>query len=448
MKKSFYYIITIGCQMNIADSERFAAKLEQLGYVLAEKRSQADLVVVTTCGVRQSAEDRIYGLIPRIKKDNPKTKVIVTGCLAYRQDVQRRLKGYVDFWLPITKLSSLSDFLDEKDLLEKGRKMDYLSISPNYSSDFSAYVPIGNGCNNYCAYCVVPYARGPEVYRPAGDIIAEVKKIIKKGFKEIFLIAQNVNSYSSPGGSKAKKINFANLLKQVNDIPGEFWIRFATSHPKDMSDELIRTIADCKKVCRHIHLPVQAGDDNVLAAMNRKYTVEHYLKLIEKIRQAMPDASITTDTIVGFPGETKAQFGNTKKLYKKVGFDMAYLAQYSPRPGTAAARLADNVSKIEKRRREVELNDILSQTALRNNKKYLNQTVEILCEGKNKNGQLFGKTKTYKMVKASLPLNDKKNSDRYKGNFVNVKINNVFDFGIEGEIIKEPPVIKTKAARL
>ena len=399
--------------MNKSDSERIASLLEKQGHKKTDKKYQSDLVVVNTCGIRQMAEDRIYGLIPAIKKANKKTKIILTGCLVNRKDVKNRLKKYVDVWKPINEITNSKC------------PNDYLKIEPKYESKFSAYVPIGNGCNNFCSYCVVPYARGREVCRPAKEILAEVKKLVKNDYKEIVLIAQNVNSY------KSGKIDFADLLKMVDEIKGDFWIRFITSHPKDMSDKLIKVIAGSKKVCRHIHLPIQAGDDKILALMNRKYTVAHYKNLIKKIRKAMPDSSITTDIIIGFPGETKKQSNNTARLMKETKFDLAYVVRYSPRPGTASFKLTDNVSLSEKKVRENKLTRILSSTALANNKKYLDKNVKLLVEGKGKLGEWFGKTATEKNVKFIA----KNNKDNLIGKFVDVKIIKAKDFGLEGEII-------------
>jgi len=436
MKNKTYNIITIGCQTNKSDSERIAGSLEKLNYQWTDDKDRADLVVVNTCGVRQTAEDRVYGIIPRIKKVNPKVKIILAGCLSQRKDVQRRLKQAVDIWLPINRISNFQ-FLISKQIQNSKFKIqncDYLKLQPKYSSHFSAFVPIGNGCNNFCAYCVVPYARGREVYRPAGDVLDEVKSLIKKEYKEIILIAQNVNSYKSlfapKNAKKRQNINFAQLLKMVNDIKGDFWIKFATSHPKDMSDQLIRTVANCSKVCEHIHLPVQAGDNEILKKMNRNYTIEHYKKLIKKIRQAIPEVSITTDVIVGFPGETKEQFNNAAKLFKEIKFDMAYIAQYSPRPGTVAEKLHDNVTKKEKKRREEELMNILRKNALENNKKYVGKVVEVLVENK-KNGIYFGKTRTDKNVKIA---DNRKQKTDLAGKFVKVKITKARDFGLEGEL--------------
>lgn len=434
--------------MNKSDSERLAGSLERNGYKKIDSKYQADLIVVNTCSVRQTAEDRIYGLIPRLKKVNRKARVIVTGCLVPREDVRKRLKDYVDVWLATNEILNFQTKVKCEN--------DYLKIKPKYQSKFSAFVPIGNGCNNFCAYCVVPYARGREVYRPAKDIITEVRRLVKMGYKEIIFIAQNVNSYKSQISNtksqtnskfkiqnlKNKEIDFADLLKMVNDIAGDFWIKFSTSHPKDMSDKLIETMANCDKVCSYVHLPVQAGDDKVLSAMNRKYSRADYIKLVDKIRKVLNDqinskqnlwkipVAITTDVIVGFPGETKKQFNNTAKLMQAVKFDMAYIARYSPRPGTAAFKLSDNVSRQEKKRRESKLMKILRKSALENNKKYRGKIIKVLVEGQNKSEEWLGKTETSKNVK--FPMTDDKTD--LIGEFINVKIIKAQDFGLAGEI--------------
>jgi len=341
MKNKTYHIITIGCQMNKSDSERLAGVLEKRGYKKSDNKYRADLVAINTCGVRQSAEDRVYGLVPGIRRKNKKTKIVITGCLVGRADVRKRLKKVVDIWLPIGQMA-------------KGEcQKDYFKIKPKYQSKISAFVPIGNGCNNFCSYCVVPYARGRETFRPVKEILAEVKGLVKNGYKEITLIAQNVNSYRSG------KTDFADLLKMVNGLPGDFQIRFLTSHPKDMSDELIGAIAGCEKVLKEIHLPAQSGDNAILKKMNRGYTVERYETIIKKILKLMPTAEISTDVIVGFPGETKKQFNNTAKLFKDIKFSQAYVARYSPRPGTAAYKLADDVPAEEKKRRFEVLNKLI-----------------------------------------------------------------------------------------
>lgn len=432
-----YHIITIGCQMNQADSERLAAFLEQHGFKAKPDFKRAGVVILNTCGIRQGAEDRVYGLVNQIKKYNQNSKVIVTGCLSRREDVRGRLVKGVDIFLPINEMLRLPELLAGEEFrpyfsldeirLKEGEK--YLHISPKYEYDYTAYVPIGNGCNNFCSYCVVPYARGREVYRPAADIIKEVRTLIKNGYKEIILIAQNVNSYHDAD------YNFPQLLERLIKIPGNFWLRFSSSHPKDMSLELIKLIGSSKKICSHLHLAVQSGDDTILKAMNRKYTAAHYRNLIKQVRAAKPGIAITTDVIVGFPGETKAQFNNTLKLFKDVSFDLAYISPYSPRPGTVSAKMKDNVSLSEKKRRAYVLNEILKETALSNNQKYLDQTVTVLVEGKNRRGKYYGKTSTYHTVLINVPVT-LKNKDKLIGNFVSVKINKVLAFGLEGNLDK------------
>jgi len=438
MHNKKYHIVTIGCQMNKNDSERIAAYLENFGFVFEKDKVKADLLIVTTCGVRQSAENRIYGLIPKLKKTNPRKIIILTGCLSKREDVKKRMKKYVDLWLNITDLPNLQNLLKDKISIVNKEHMfeyqdvnSYFKIKPNYSSSYSAFVPIGNGCDNFCTYCVVPYARGREIYRSAGEIINEVASLVKNGYKEINLIAQNVNSYQD---GDVKKINFPQLLAMINDIAGDFWIRFSTSHPKDMSDELIYAIARCAKVCRHIHLPIQSGDNVILEKMNRKYTKEHYLKLIFKIREVLKSmddypwtapVSISTDIIVGFPGETKKQFNQTVNLFKEVGFDMAYIAQYSPRPGTAAEKMINNVSQEEKKQRMEIIDKLLRKTAKKNNQTYINKVVQVMIINKNSKG-FFGLTKSNKNVHVFGAV------DVEIGEIINVKIKKVEDFGMEG----------------
>ncbi len=420
--------------MNVVDSERLAAFLETHTYSLTKDINKAGVIIINTCGVKQSAEDRVYGLVNTIRKTNKKAKIVITGCLSKRADVKKRLQERVDIFLPISEMIQLPELLGGKELeprfsldevrLKEGEK--YLNILPKHGKEFMAYVPIGNGCNNFCAYCVVPYARGREVYRPASEVIKEVKALIKKGYKEITLIAQNVNSY------KDKDYNFPKLLKAVIDIPGEFWVRFSSSHPKDMSDELIKVLGSSKKVCSHLHLALQSGDDEILKVMNRKYTAEHFEDLIKKVRKAKPGIAVTTDAIIGFPGETRKQFLNTVKLFKRVKFDLAYISQYSPRYGTASANMKDNVTPIEKKRRDDELNIVLKKTALDNNKKYLGTEVSVLVEGMNKRGKYYGKTSTYQTV---LIKTDKKVNKKLLGTFVKVRIKDILPFALEGELV-------------
>lgn len=426
-----FNIFVIGCQMNKSDSERVSGYLQLKGLTEVTKPEQADLVVLVTCGVRQSAEDRIFGLIPNWRAKNKDLKIVLTGCLALREDVRDKLRDKIDFWLPIYDLPSLGESLGLKDSFSNNYdSLTYLSFEPHYKSNFSVFLPIGNGCNNFCSYCVVPYARGREVYRSYQDILAEAESLIKKGFKEIILIAQNVNSYKSLNDN-GEIVDFADLVKLVDQIEGDWWLRFSTSHPKDMSEKLIKTIADGRHTCQYFHFAAQSGDDHILELMNRRYTAKHYLDLVNKIRHYSPEAMISTDIIVGFPGENETQFDNSKKLMEAAKFDMVYISQYSPRPGTVSAHMEDNVPKEIKRQREIELNDILRKTALANNQKYLNLTIKVLVDEvkETKDGLLEanGKSADFKSVKFIVA--DK----NLIGQFVLVKITKVREFAIYGE---------------
>jgi tRNA-2-methylthio-N6-dimethylallyladenosine synthase len=450
-----YFIKTFGCQMNTSDSERIAAFLESQNFSLADKIEDADLAIFNTCGIKQTAENRAYSMINNLRKAGKQgARIAMTGCLANRQDVQRRMQKSVDIFFAISdfvvfenwiiknclKIKNSKLKIQSQDSSSNQEKISYLSINPKHTNNFIAYVPIMTGCNNFCAYCVVPYARGREVSRSAQEIIIEVKDLINKGYKQITLLGQNVNSYRSPHIKKSNvqsvksEINFSKLLKKIDSIPGKFWINFVSSHPKDMDDELIETVAKCKKVCEWIHLPIQAGDNKILEKMNRKYTKQHYLKLIKKIRKAFeiykPDlpSAISSDIIVGFPGETKKQFMESADVMKKSKFDMVFFGQFSPRPGTAAWKMKDNVSQKEKAWRENFLNEILKKTTLANNKKYVNKKIEILIE-KEKNGFYFGKTRTMKNIK--LPLSKKD----LLGKIVKAKITKANTWNLEGEII-------------
>jgi len=420
-----YHIITIGCQMNKADSERIVSFLEANNYSFSESFSNVDLAIINTCGVRQSPEDRVYGLVKEIRKKNKRANVVVTGCLARRKDVERRLKNQVDLFMPINQLPDIFNLLTKKNYLSRYDKErlvsgeKYLEIEPIYQSNFSAFVPIGNGCNNFCSYCVVPYARGREVYRKKTEIIKEVKDLIKNDYKEIILIAQNVNSFP----------NFPKLLEEIAQIKGDFWLRFVSSHPKDLDDKLIEVISKNQKIANHIHLALQSGDNEILEKMNRKYRVEDFINIIEKLRKKRPEIAISTDIIVGFPGESQKQFKNSLKVLKLLKFDMAYISQYSPRPQTAAYSLKDDVKKEDKRKREQILNEYLKKTALLNNKQYLNKECLVLIDGVNRKGNLQGKTSSFKTV-----VIENKKDKKLIGQFKKVKIKKVKEFILTGEV--------------
>ena len=420
-----YFLITHGCQMNKSDSERIATVLENIEYKRASNVNEADLIVINMCSVRQSAVDRVYGLSPKFKKlkmKNSELKIILTGCVL--KEDRRKFAKKFDLILNIKNLPKLPSFLSTNEAGSRCLSANYLKIKPKRRNKFSAFVPIMRGCNNFCTYCVVPYTRGQEVSRPTKEILSEIKNLVEKGYKEIWLLGQNVNSY------KDGEISFPKLLKKVDEIKGDFWVRFTSSHPKDFSDELIKTISECQKVTDYLNLPVQSGDDAVLKKMNRPYTIEKYKNIIKKIREKIPEIALSTDVIVGFPGETKKQFQNTVKLFKEIKYDMAYIARYSPRLGTAAAKSKDNVPPEGKERRWEILTGILEETALEKNKKYIGNKVEVLIDSK-KGDFYLGKTRTYKTVKFQVSSSKFQN---LIGQFVKIKIIEALPWGLKGTL--------------
>jgi len=431
-----YHLLIYGCQMNLADADRLRTVLGGLNYQETGKIKEADLIVFVTCAVRQKAEDKIYGHnrnIRKLKEVNPRLKVALTGCMStYGLEKLKRKMPVLDFVFPITDIDRLEIILNDGSFnspppqpspIKREGDIDslgYFQIAPTHISPSQMFLPIMTGCNNFCAYCIVPYSRGREASRPHQDILEEAEKFLAQGGKEITLLGQNVNSY------KDGEINFTALLKMSNDLPYEYRLHFVTSHPKDMSDELIRCFRDLPKLCEYLHLPVQSGDDEILKRMNRNYTAKHYLGLIEKLRKARPDIAISTDVIVGFPEETSRQFQNTCKLFKQVEFDMAYIAQYSPRPFTAAAALPDNVSAEVKKERWDKLNDILKKTALKKNREYAGREVEVLVEN-IAGGKAYGRTRSSKQVEFLADGNIK------VGDLVNVQITKSLVWGLKGE---------------
>jgi len=429
-----YNIFVIGCQMNKNDAERVATHLENIGYKEELDLYKASLVVFVTCGVRYSAENRIYKLIPNLKKKNPNVQIALTGCLSVRDDIRKMFQDEIDFWFPITDLPNFKNIIlaNNKNRVDLS-PISYFEENAKQNSSYSAFVPIGNGCNNFCSYCFVPYARGREIYRPKIDILKEVENLLKTGYKEVTLIAQNVNSYNDGEN------DFPGLLKSVNDLPYDFWLRFVTSHPKDMSDKLIRTMAECEKFCHHIHIAVQSGDDLILELMNRKYTHKHFVDLIYRIREKLDEninevniwqepTSITTDVIVGFPGESKEAFENTVKLFREISFNMAYVSQFSPRPMTKAAGFTDNIPEEEKKRREAYLMNVLRKELKENSSKYIGNVVDVLIDTEHRKGGFMGHTRSSKkvLVKEKCII----------GDIIKVKINSISGFGLSGVVLK------------
>lgn len=461
--------------MNHSDSERIASILEAVKYEKVLFEDKADLIVINMCSVRKSAVDRVAGNFKRYKKykkKNPNLKIVLTGCVV--ESDRERFEKLFDLVIDIKEIEQLSDrlFNGQADLPDKQAQSDYnnyFNIKPNYQNNFSAYVPIMTGCNNFCSYCVVPYTRGREYSRPVKEVLNEVTELVENGYKEIILLGQNVNSYESQttnkfkissqrlvfsqGGQQrlgrknpkhipcfvsripnSKTINFPILLNLINDIPGNFWIRFLTSHPKDITEDLIRSVAECEKVTPYIHLALQSGDDEILKKMNRKYTSEHFLNLVKIIRKYIPNVAITTDVIIGFPAETEKQFQKTAEVMKKAKFDMVYINKYSPRVGTVSAKLEDSVNWKEKKRRENILTEILKETALENNQKYIGKTVNILIDKLGEN-LICGKTESFKNVRVKLKVTNYRSKIK-KGEFTEVKIVEADAWGLKGKIDK------------
>jgi len=414
--------------MNKSDSERIANVLENLGFIACSESNKTDLLILNICSVRQSAVDRAIS-----KAQSIKSKVLITGCIIQKD--KKEFEKISNGIFNITDLAILPKILKNLGFKIKNTEIlkakHYLEIEPKYQSNIIAEIPIMTGCNNFCSYCVVPYTRGKEISRPIKDIVCEAKKLIQNGIKEIWLLGQNVNSY---------KPSFTQLLKEINDIEGNFWIRFTSSHPKDLTNEMIKTIAKCEKTTPYFNLPIQSGDDDILKAMNRPYSVEKYKELVKKTREEFKknrkglekEIAISTDAIVGFPNETKKQFENTKKTFKKIKFAFGYISRYSPRPGTTAGKMKDNISSLEKKKRKNELEKIIEKTALDFNKKFLNKEVNVLILEKKKDF-FIGKTRHYQTIKIPAFCNEA--GPRCKiGEFIKVKINKIMPYSLEGKI--------------
>ncbi len=411
-----YSIITYGCLSNRSDSERIATLLESIGYEpITNSKDNPDLTVVNVCSIRQSAVDRTQEKIHNLKLSGAK-KILLTGCIL--DSNFKKLSEKADIVLKIKDLPKWPEFLKAK--TANPDVSDYFQIIPKRENSFSAFIPIMTGCDNFCSYCVVPYTRGREQSRPAEELIQEVRNSVSEKCKEIWLLGQNVNSY------KNNKENFSSLLEKIKDIPGDFWIRFISSHPKDFGSDVIKTISESQKITKYINLPVQSGDDEILEKMNRPYTVSDYKKCVFEIKEKIPGITLSTDVIVGFPGETKKQFQKTVDLFKEIRFDMAYISRYSPRPGTPANNLSDNVSSQEKKEREEILNDVLKETALERNKGLIGQTITVLAE-KKKGSFVLGKTQGHKTVKFQ-------GSAELLGTFIPIKIIKALPWGLKGEI--------------
>ncbi len=436
----YVFIQTFGCQQNEADSERLLGSALSLGYEKADFIENADLVIFNTCAVREHAELKAFsktGQLKHLKEKNPDLLIGLWGCMVnqeHRIDEIKHNYPYVNFVAGTNMLHRLPEILC--DVLENNRRRYYVDdsdypvvegIPVKRESDIKAWISIMYGCNNYCTYCVVPYVRGRERSRNADVIVDEAKSLIESGYKEITLLGQNVNSY----GSDKNEVSFAKLLERIAALDGDFIIRFMTSHPKDVSDELIDVIAKYDKIERHFHLPIQSGSDEILRKMNRKYTTDAYLKVVEKLKKAIPDIVFTTDIIVAFPGATDEDFNQTLDICEKVGYDSIYSFVFSPRKGTPAEKMENNITEAQKNERMAKLLAEHRERIVKINKSYENTVQKVLCDTRrNESGFYFGKTSTFKLVKFTYEGNN-----NIYGKFVNVLITSSGDAMLYGKMI-------------
>lgn len=440
----YYYIKTFGCQMNVNDSEYLAGQLEDIGYVMTSDLNKADLIILNTCCVREKVEQKIYslaGIINKIKKEKPELIFGICGCLAQKEkeNIQKKAPTVDLIFGP----SQITSFIEILELYWQNKGMKTITLCDNtellqlankpikYHSSITAYVQIMKGCNNFCSYCIVPYTRGFEESRSLQEILNEIEKLVKKNYKEIILLGQNVNSY---GKDLSNGDNFLTLLSKINDINGIERIRFITSHPKDFNLDLIKVIKNGNKICEHIHLPLQSGSDRILQEMNRKYNMEQYYNIINNIRKYIPEASITTDVMVGFPGEKEGDFQETVKTFQNIQFDSAYTFIYSNRKETLSSFFGQEVTLLTKKKRLWTLLKIQKNITTRINQHLIGKTIEILVENKSKKGiekQYWGKTRTNKIVVFSCSDD---NNDLL-GKLVNVEIKQADSYTLFGELV-------------
>lgn len=438
-RKRFAYVRSFGCQLNVSDGEKIKGLLKKAGYDFTDDEHEADIIILNTCAVRESAEDRVFGIIgsmKKLKEENPSLIIGISGCMTAQEHVAEKIKKsypQVDFVMGTSAINSLPSLLLE---CLKGKKFsadisEYDDFSEQTEqvreSAFKASVPIMFGCNNFCTYCIVPYVRGRERSRLPEDIINEVKNLVDSGYKEIMLLGQNVNSY---GKDLKNGISFPELLRELNKINGDFIIRFMSSHPKDASHELIDAIFECDKVANHLHLPVQSGSNTVLDRMNRRYTVEKYLETVEYIRKKSPDFSLTTDLIVGFPNETDDEFNSTLDLIKKVKYDNIYSFIYSRRTGTKASEIIDTISETVKGKRMRELLEVQREISTENYKRFIGRKMRVLVDSvsKKREGYVTGKSDEFIIVEF-------KGDKSLIGQFVETEITDAMNWAVTGKMI-------------
>ena len=438
MKNKTYNVITFGCQMNERDSETLAGFMEELGYSEEEDKLEAQVVILNTCSVRENADKRFFGVLGQLKhshEENPEKMVVLCGCMMQQQhiiDTVKKKYPWVDLVFGTHNIGEFPKLF--KNVAEQHKRIIDVwegsdTIAENLPAkrlyNFKAYVSIMQGCNNFCSYCIVPYTRGRERSRKPEEIIKEVQCLADNGCKEVMLLGQNVNSYN--GG-----ISFAELLRRIDKIDGIERIRFMSSHPKDLSDELIDCFKDCKHLCHCFHLPVQAGSNAVLAKMNRKYTREKYFERVDALKKACPDIAITTDIIVGFPGETEEDFEDTLDLVKRVRYDSAFTFLYSIREGTPAATWEDQVPEEVKHERFNRLIDVIHDIQEEQMKEYQDKIIPVLVEGSSKTDEhmLTGKDERLKTV-------DFPGDPSLIGKIIPVRIVKAQTFSLYGEVVND-----------
>ncbi|MBD1855117.1 MULTISPECIES: tRNA (N6-isopentenyl adenosine(37)-C2)-methylthiotransferase MiaB [Leptolyngbya] len=441
-----YHITTFGCQMNKADSERMAGILETMGFEWSEEANEADLILYNTCTIRDNAEQKVYSYLGRQaqrKQENPNLTIVMAGCVAQQEgEALLRRVPELDLVMGPQYANQLEDLLEQVFSGQQVVATDPIHIveditKPRRNSDVTAWVNVIYGCNERCTYCVVPGVRGIEQSRTPEAIRAEIEQLAARGYKEITLLGQNIDAYGRdlPGATPEGRHlhTFTDLLYFVHDVPGIDRIRFATSHPRYFTERLIRACAELPKVCEHFHIPFQSGDNDVLKAMSRGYTHERYRRIIDTIREYMPDASISADAIVGFPGETEAQFENTLSLVRDIGFDLINTAAYSPRPGTPAAVWENQLSEEVKADRLQRLNHLVSQSASERSQRYAGRIEEVLVEAQNPKDptQVMGRTRGNRLTFFAGSI------DELRGQTVKVRITEVRSFSLTGQPLIE-----------
>ena len=438
LQKKRAFIGVYGCQMNISDAERMEGQLATLGYERTEDMARADLILLNTCCVRETAEDKVYGKIgeiKHIKRANPALIFGITGCMAQKEgEALIRRAPHIDFVLGTNKVHELKATVRQLESARRGPVVDVLlgdaplpeNVPIERTGRLSAWVPIMYGCNNFCTYCIVPYVRGREHSRRPEDVVREVEEAAAQGFKEITLLGQNVNSY----GRDHKLASFAELLLMVDAVKGVERVRYMTSHPKDLSDAVIDAVRQGRHICPHFHLPVQHGSDRILRAMNRVYRKDAYRSLVERIRAAVPDASLTTDLIVGFPGETEEDFGELLDFLREIRYDAAYTFLYSKRSGTPAATMEEQVEDSVKKERLHRLMEVQNEISLEKNAALKGTVQEVLAEGPSRTDEdvWTGRTGTNKIVLW------RKKGHETEGDIVRVRITQPQTWVLKGEL--------------